>query len=588
MKIKILLSLFLICISLLSFKSGKKYYLLNEYITESSQEFQNFHRVINLRCANCHSDYTFYTEEDWIEQKFIVPGNPYDSKLFSSLRSSHTGGDEDMPPFLALSEVELETIKKYISGLKSKGTILEIDISFPKIDFPSTEKLSETEVFERCFIQLTGERIAQNSKLFREVENGTTTPAKACYQILKEAKFKNRDFNYSNESLSIKTRDQLHRFHTSWIKDYAYYRSGSTYLSHDIFPMDEAALHLTNVLWNGKHYSELLNSKDTLRPIRSARSKNKIHLFFEGREDFNKLKKSVLGNENIKGKTFPWNPKWLPRGHLVNIEAKKSFQSVQYYVNRDTNVTMYNDGLILDKGLHGANGSQSYILNNIGRDPGEKSNGGLVIPRTWAKKVLQDFMCRKLPVIKVEDALSYVQKNSTIKFRAKSSCMQCHTTIDPMSGAIRHSQVVYTNTTGRTSIHVKFHKETMRSLNDLFPDRDDKFYLRPTKGRFIYRTIMGKLINKEFSSLEDLNKIITSTDDYYTCAASKYFYYMTGISVELENIKQSYGDIDDNSKYLIGEVIALGKKLKAHGDVKQLIRDIIKMEIYKQDNFGDL
>jgi hypothetical protein len=585
--LKVLFSILLFGgVSFLGFKSYE-HLSFNYYLSESSAEFREFHNVIKNNCLNCHGDYGLYKPKDWINSGLIFPNEPQYSKLFTSLRGVNAEGDRDMPPFKTLAKEETLKVENFINSLPKQDIDLTKQLEKSHFSFSPKEKLSNEEIFKRCHMQLTGKRVKENSTALRDIREGKISPSQACYKFLTEAVFKNSKFEFSNKELAQDTRDQIHRFNTSWLKDYGYYRDGESYVSHEIFPYDEAALYITNTLWNNLHYKEVLDNPNTLKPVRNIKTTPKVHIGYESRKELFEIEKYRIGDTQAKGQSEPFDFKWIGRGHLTDIEYKKTFQKVRLYVNRDSNIVRYEDGLVLDKSLYGANGSQSYILHNISRDPGEKSNGGLVMPRSWAKKVLRDFMCRSLPVVNLNDTVKYTNKSSAIKFRAKNTCMQCHTTIDQMSGALRHAQVVYSSSDAPTSIHVKFYDTKYPDSGNLLPDKDDKYFLRPKVGKFVYRTVKGELISKEFEGLDQLNKIITSTDDYYNCAASKYLYFMTGIEFNFENFMLPNKPLDKKSEYLLSKIFKLGENLKRHGDLKILIKEIIELDLYQQEDFGN-
>lgn len=585
MKVKIIyISLILLVATpILYFRSNNSFKLTNS--TSSTPEFKEFRKVIKRNCSSCHDYYLKMDEKEWVQSNLVTPSSLEQSRIYSSIRGSNVGGDEDMPPKVSISKDDIETIKTWIHGLSkyedlfSKSRIDETVVTFSK-----NKKLSNTEVFERCFIQISGKRPEASNGLFQQVSSGKILAQDACYKALKESSY-NADRTIISNHIAKDVRDTFHRFFTSWFSNYAYFRAGATFISHDIYPMDGAALTMSYVMWKDKHYREVLLTEGTLEAVRESNISNNKHLFFESPIERKKFRTYKYGDTKSKGKSKPWTPIWLPRGKIIDIKKKRKFQSTPWYVNRDMNVILFKEKLILDKDLIGANTTQSYILNNLGRDPGEINNGGLVIPRTWSKKVIQDFLCRDLPVVRIEDTKNYLQKNSNIKFRTKSSCMQCHTTIDPMAGALRNAQAVYTSSDGDSSIHIKYFNQTEKNKGELLPDVDRKFHKRQPTGRFIYRSNSGKLIDKSFDNILSLNKAIVDTDDYYQCATKKLFYYMTGINVTFRD------DIfnkttDARSLYLLKLIQQLSQDFKKSGDIKKLTRDIINLELYQQDDFG--
>jgi len=553
----------------------------------NSITFREYRDVIKRNCSSCHDYYLEMSEEQWVESNLVTPSSPAQSRIYSAIRGSNVGGDEDMPPKKSISKDDLETVKTWIHDLKKYSDKFSISKKEnQEIKFSKNKELTPIEVFERCFIQIAGKRPSRRDSLYKRVKQDQLKPSKACLLALQESSFLAENRNISKDT-SQSIRDNFHRFFTSWYSNYSYYRAGATFLTHDIHPRDSSALLMSYVLWKNKPFRDILLTEGTLQAIRKSNSKNNTHLFFESPLEIREFEQYRYGDTKKKGLSRNWSPRWLPRGEIVDIVKKEKFQKTPWYVNRDMNVFLFKSPLTLDKDLVGANTTQAYILNNMGRDPGEINNGGLVIPRTWSRKVLNDFLCRDLPAVRIEDTVKYVQRDSKIKFRSKSSCMQCHTTIDPMAGAIRNSQAVYTSSAGDSSIHIRYFKVSEPKSNNLLPDVDRKFHLRPPTGRFIYRNNNGNLIDQEFNNIHELNKIIVNSDDFYQCATKKVLYYMTGIDINLEDDIFNK-DLDKRSTYLLSVLKDLSGKFKKSGDMKLLIYDIINTDLYQQEDFGGL
>ena len=588
MKLKLLLILVILTLSSFFIYMKSDYQFIQNFSEVKSPIFKEFRHVIKRNCASCHDYYMRMTEKDWVTSNLVTPSSLTHSRIYSSIRGTSVGGDEDMPPKVSISKNEIEIVKTWIHSLaKYSSTLKDEKDIHPPVTFSKSNKLSAIEVFERCYIQITGERPSKDDVLYKGVSDNSMTPSSACLGAMNESSFSVTKREYITPLTAQKIRDNFHRFFTSWFSNYSYYRAGASYLSHDIYPMDGAALQMTYTMWNDKHYKDVLLEKGTLEAIRESNQKNDTHLFFESPSELQQYEVYEYGDTKSQGNSKSWSPKWLPRGKLINITKKESFETTPWYVNRDMNVLLFKKPLTLDRDFIGANTTQSYILNNLGRDPGERSTGGLVIPRTWSRKVITDFLFRELPVIRIEDTSNYIQKDSKIKFRSKSSCMQCHTTIDPMAGALRNIQSVYTSSSGDTSIHTRYFKVTKKVSKNLLPDIDRDFHLRPPTGRFIYRTTRGLLIDKEFKNIFELNNLLVNTDDYYQCATKKLLYYMTGIEINLSD-NMFTQDSDKRSQYIRELVSKISNDFKTTGNLKLLIRDIIKSDIYHQEDFGGL
>lgn len=538
-------------------------------LENSSKSFQKFHEVIKNNCNVCHLNYTYYNENDWLKSGLFIPGNPELSELF--LRITKKGDKRKMPLIGSLTENEIEIVKKYISSEKISSVEKILDLKTDEIKLIKNE-MSENEKFSKCSTLFTGFKNFKTDQIEnRQKIESFSKASDKCLELLNLAKFGN------NTKLAMEIRNQWHRFHTSWFSKYGYFKNGNT-STYDLYPMDEAALHLTKTLFDNIPYEKVINSNQQLEAKRISKDDNKVQLFYESREELVEYYKYILGD--MYGVQKDWSPKWLNRGRMIDIVQKDKFQYVDMHVNRERNLTIFKDKFPIDKSIGGAIGAQSYILANLGRDPGEKSNGGLVIPRRWAKNVLKDFFCRDIPVVNGVDAVKVVQNKSEIIFRRNNHCMQCHVTIDPLAGAIRNVQSVMSSNDEYLSIHLKYHEATKKVSHDFYPDRDSDYYLRPNNGNFYYRDIKGKLHNENFNSFNELKLLLSKQDDYYICAASKYLYYLTGIKVQLRDYSDSYDYLGKDSKFLLQYVNQLGLNLKEHQSIKQLLKEIIDGPVF--------
>jgi len=220
-------------------------------------------------------------------------------------------------------------------------------------------------------------------------------------------------------------------------------------------------------------------------------------------------------------------------------------------------------------------------------------NGGVVLPRRWSQAVLRDLLCRHLPAIRVSDAAPYVQAQpaaNTPAFRVSQNCMTCHATIDPMAAVARNLSLVFMPShfvgSGVGSTHSSLHSAVPTLPRETGQvDADSNFWLRPPNGRLFYRSYSGELIHEPVNGFASLGDALSRTPDLYACAASRYFYFFTGVKVSLQD------NGDPNNQSLSAEdltyrnlVIDLGKSLAGHQNVKQLVHDILDSDIYRRSS----
>jgi len=244
-------------------------------------------------------------------------------------------------------------------------------------------------------------------------------------------------------------------------------------------------------------------------------------------------------------------------------------------------------------------GNLTYLELTLGRAVTDKMDGGILQPRRWSKAVFHDLLCRDLPTLRVGDpsTLQLVEPASVIgpltpPFRQESSCMQCHGAMDPMASTVRsysYYNTLYksTNGTGQGgygnylfSDPVSKAKESgLYTDNDGFPyvDKDISFYQRPPNGMLRYRSYDGTLIDVPVLGAAGLGSAIANTNnssgnnDFYVCAASRYFRYFTGINANLADIQDPANQITLSTAetYYRKLVVSLGALLqKANADFK--------------------
>jgi len=273
----------------------------------------------------------------------------------------------------------------------------------------------------------------------------------------------------------------------------------------------------------------------------------------------------------------------------------------------------------------GAIGTQSYLQLNsdLGtRAQGyPRTDGGARVWRRLSQSVLRDFMCRDLPVLNVSDAVPYVRPAGTLPWQANSTCMGCHSTIDGMAGVSRnigmttitaHSAppasfpnrielnalishpTTYANS-GDQSIRLRTTKRnggpatyaTDNPLGLFGITSDNTWFKQAPKGAFLIRDMNGNLIQRDIygldampseSSLPGLSDVVTDTDDYYVCAAKRYFKYFTDYDASLMDVPNSSPREVQARDFVVSE----GRALKQHQNLQYLIRQIISSSFYKE------
>jgi hypothetical protein len=82
-----------------------------------SPAFKGIRAIMRERCLECHEEFLSYHESDFISQGYVVAGNPAGSQIYSVLRGSGVGGEEDMPEDSTLEPDQIEAFRAWIDGL---------------------------------------------------------------------------------------------------------------------------------------------------------------------------------------------------------------------------------------------------------------------------------------------------------------------------------------------------------------------------------------------------------------------------------------------------------------------------------------
>jgi len=403
----------------------------------------------------------------------------------------------------------------------------------------SAEMSNDLFQYKRCYSQFVRERISENDSLLKAIIEKRLSGKDACLSLLK---FQNK-----------KVLKTFQSFHRQWFPSYDLNVATQDYTASDFYDVNEMGYHLTNALFDSHiPFSFIVTNTDSYTAFRETKVQP-AYLFEDGLATT--YERFGSRNWNRGDGNDSWKPKLVDFGTLVALETNSGNKNY----------------LVKDKTEHDANkslgagviGTIPYILMNSGQ--GEKvMDGGMKVHRRWSKSVLNDLLCRELPVVKKEDALNYVDKKSPIVFRRKVECMQCHVTMDNLAGVIRNVELYNTDKDG-------FQRNTLRGafVHKVDP-KSGKYFNQSTEGRILFRNFKDELIERKFSNVSDVGKWISTLDDFYVCSAKKYFSFLTGVDVDL--FKN-----DEDKKF----VVQLGLNLKKHQSARQLISDIIESDYYK-------
>jgi hypothetical protein len=505
------------------------------------------------------------------------------------------------------------------SALFAKAGLFLISGLAQAEDSLSQASLSEVALFNRCYSHLTRLRLPKSHPLLTQVKLGSKTAAQACAETLSKAQLGEDGRPVaSSDPESIAILNNFYQFHRLWFDNADFTENPITYSQSQILHNDitEPALYVTRVLFHASApYSEVVTGNYSVRGLRSSGA----HKF-----DYNgsagvfwvPITHAAAGLQrgSLQGITSyaPGNKTWLTHSgqSVTNLDANftggQSFTANRSYGGGVMGLHSY---LFMNSGFPNIGSSDGAATSPESRS--SVSNASIRMHRRWSKAVMHDFLCRNVPVLRIEDVndlvVAYIQavpdSTKRIAFRESTNCMSCHAALDPMAGTARSFHFVRHDATDWLGLGVSGDTRNratfVRSQPVTMPPeavkeqslmlRDSDYWKRPATGALRYRSYDGEKVwtdivaTGNLDGIEKLGAAMASTKDLYVCAASRYFEFFTGISVNLlDEGDPRYPPMSASDKYYREMVIRLGTKLKTHQSLRQLIQEIMESEIYRK------
>ena len=455
----------------------------------------------------------------------------------------------------------------------------------------SATELTARQLYYRCYAHFTGTQASSSDTRLASLDASASTDEAIdqCMSLLASASLRS---DGSIETQTAGEPDPIARrvlqtfndFHHTWFSRWDF-SADDKCATHEVYDVNEMSYHLTYNLLTGNHYSQTITSADTFESIRTGSQARNFFINCPTYEERQNLT-FVYGDAET-----PYTPKTTAVGRLDGIRPRQGhpttvpevFVNDQYLSNSHPMHASHGAGII---------GTVPYLMLNMGRAPDSPPiDGGVQMPRRWSKSVLGDMLCRELPVLRAEDVTSMVQSSGTnIPFRGGTSCMQCHATMDRMTGGIRHLQLGFTNPSAAGgTLQLYAHAQDGGLSAEQHPvESDSAYHQRARRGQFLFRGFDGTLHNVEYEGLEQLGQAIAGTTDFYICAASRYYQFLTGVTVPIHDYTDPAAPTPSDDELLHRErLVALGKSLQQHGDLTRLIREIISTPTYRQQGYGE-
>lgn len=254
----------------------------------------------------------------------------------------------------------------------------------------------------------------------------------------------------------------------------------------------------------------------------------------------------------------------------------------------------------------GVLGQVSFMKINWGHEPGRLMDGAQKLPRRWIQKAMESMLCKEFPVVRETDATPYVVNPGTAgtsPFRKSASCAQCHATLDQMAQLARNNVMSVTDWPSMkgwldaNSKRVKI-AHLLGRFTPSIPSNYEwaseaivDFHKTMPKGKAYFRTFSGQLVNQPLNTLSELGTLLSSTDDFYQCAAKRYLEYFTGLHVRLydrgdSRYAKTQALLSPREIELRKYVENVGAQLKQHQSLRQLIEEILSSKYYKDSDYN--
>jgi hypothetical protein len=314
----------------------------------------------------------------------------------------------------------------------------------------------------------------------------------------------------------------------------------------------------------------------------------RVDSIFSGNEHLSSIREagprptSFVGNIEKSQTIFGENLQFAEDGNLVGIRS--GAQDVTYNftpANRPASTGSIQFGRSFGGGILGS----PVYLDSVQNFVNLKPDAATKMPRNFAKSVFNDFLCRSFPVVELNDIDStrYVDPAAKISFRTSASCVSCHASMDRLGAVSRgiFMELVGEGIPNNNRLGVRF-------FNSITPDQsaetawpvspDANYHRRPTTGRLFFRNYRNNLLDIPLDDINSLGRVLASLDEPYICLTSRYYEYLTGISVDITY--KNPENMSSAAKLHRDRVIQMGRSLKSHQNLRTTLKEIISSDSF--------
>lgn len=529
-----------------------------------------------------------------------------------------------------------------------KFLFIVLTISLVYAQASHSQELTPQALFSRCYAQLTGKPVPLKHTLMAQVVSGKVTAVAACKQILRKGQLgANGEISSRTDTEAQAVLNNFYNFHRTWFPSNNFDTvSGYNISEHigtlDVYDATEPALSVTFSMFGANQkYSDTLNRSVGVRAVRVEDATVKTRIGWRHTNPARMLSNTVeMGSAPFTFRSLDPARTVVSRNKNKHISVLATVPLIQVGdlvgIMPNTasfivpNISMKPSGdNLTDKGIlfpnlnytydlfknHGGGvlGSTPYMLQYYGHSFNMQFNGQSKVARRWSQQNMESFLCASLPALRESDVQSFVDTGSSIAFRNSTSCVMCHASLDPMAYTARNFtmgafDIFRPNQDGdvtrdangtainppaaflRNAVAMTTYKATTASVSGWPSEPVPGFHTQTPTGRLYYRSATGALVDKSVTGIAGMGKAMSETDDYYMCAAKRYFEFMTGIQVPLYdrtdprnatlNASLTKEAIEDR-RYV--EDLAAG--LRNSGSIVQMVDEIMSSNYYSQENF---
>jgi len=232
-------------------------------------------------------------------------------------------------------------------------------------------------------------------------------------------------------------------------------------------------------------------------------------------------------------------------------------------------------------------GAVTYTIKNL-QYKDMAMDGGKVVPRKWSANVLRDFLCiSSLPNLRPEQVAGQVNTSSTYEFRRAASCVACHAQVDPLAFTARNLTGILMGPgtkhvmSMRTIISKPVTQPSEVGLVEGGPDYH--FGSRPPKGELFFNNWRNLPVRVPVQGLAQLGQAISEQDDFYLCAAKRYYRFFTGVDVNIRAVEANMRPLE--REHFRNVVKAGLEVLKSTQSTERMIEFIFSTPAFKYSDF---